>query len=126
MDIEGSEYDVLMYEGPNTLASFAVMIVEFHDLQRLFKQDFLRMAKVIFDKIYKNFSICHVHPNNCCGVASLDGIDIPRVIEVRFIRNDLLGEFANRKSVSLPHPLDSKNVGEIDDIAMPTLWWEKH
>ena len=78
-----------------------------------------------FKKIYKNFSICHVHPNNCCGIASLDGIDIPRVIEVTFIRNDMLDDFANEKSLMLPHPLDSKNVEKNDDISMPIEWWKK-
>lgn len=125
MDIEGGEYDVLIYEDTNTLASFSAMVVEFHNLQKLFEHDFLRMVSAIFEKIYKNFSICHVHPNNCCGIASLDGIEIPRTIEVTFIRNDLLDNFANGKSVTLPHPLDSKNVEKNDDISMPLEWWKK-
>lgn len=125
MDIEGGEYDVLLYEDSSTLASFSAMIVEFHHLQKLFQRDFLKIFTSIFDKIYKNFSICHVHPNNCCGIESLDGIDIPKVIEVTFIRNDLLDSFTNGKPLKLPHPLDSKNVEEYDDISMPFEWWKK-
>lgn len=125
MDIEGGEYDVLIYEDSSTLASFSAMVIEFHNLQKLFERDFLRMVSAIFEKIYKNFSICHVHPNNCCGIASLDGIDIPRVIEVTFIRNDLIAEFANDKPLTLPHPLDSKNVEKNDDITMPFEWWKQ-
>ena len=125
MDIEGGEYDVLMYEDSSTLTSFSAMVIEFHNLQRLFKKDFLRMVSAIFEKTYKNFSICHVHPNNCGGIASLDGIDIPIVIEVTFIRNDLLDGFANGMPLTLPHPLDSKNVEKNDDISMPFEWWKK-
>ena len=125
MDIEGGEYDVLSYEDSSTLASFSAMVIEFHNLQKLFERDFLRMVSAIFEKIYKNFSICHVHPNNCCGMASLDGIEIPRIIEVTFIRNDLLDNFANEKSLTLPHPLDSKNIEKNDDISMPIKWWKK-
>jgi hypothetical protein len=125
MDIEGGEYDVLIYENSQTLASFSAMVIEFHSLQKLFEKDFLKMVSAIFEKIYKNFSICHVHPNNCCGIASLDGIEIPRVIEVTFIRNDLITEYANENSLSLPHPLDSKNVKNNDDIFMPFEWWKQ-
>ena len=125
MDIEGGEYDVLAYEDSHILDSFLVMVVEFHNLQKLFERDFLKMVSLIFEKIYKNFSICHVHPNNCCGIASLDGIDVPRVIEVTFIHNDLLDDFSNNKTLTLPHPLDSKNVLKNEDISMPIAWWKK-
>lgn len=125
MDIEGGEYEVLTYEDSSTLASFSAMIIEFHNLKKLFRRDFLKMVSAIFEKIYKNFSICHVHPNNSCGIASLDGIEVPRVIEVTFIRNDLLDDFANGKSIMLPHPLDSKNVDRKDDLSMPPEWWKK-
>lgn len=125
MDIEGGEYDVLIYEDSSTLTSFSVMVIEFHNLQKLFEKDFLRMVSSIFAKIYKNFSICHVHPNNCCGIASLDGIDIPRVIEVTFVRNDLVDGLRNGRELKLPHPLDSKNVEHNEDIYMPPEWWRK-
>jgi hypothetical protein len=124
MDIEGAEYENLIYEDQTTLASFSAMIIEFHNLQKLFEKDFLKMVSTIFEKIYKNFSICHVHPNNCCGVSSLDGIDIPRVIEVTFIRNDLLTKYSNKQPISLPHSLDVKNLKQNDDILMPKIWWE--
>ena len=125
MDIEGSEYDVLIYEDAKTLASFSTMIIEFHFLQKLFEKDFLKMFSAIFEKIYKNFSICHVHPNNCCGIAELDGIAIPRVIEVTFIRNDLVKKYSKNKEIILPHRLDIKNVKENEDILMPEIWWKK-
>lgn len=126
MDIEGGEYDVLTYEDSTTLASFSSMIIEFHNLQKLFEGDFLKMVSAIFEKIYKNFSICHVHPNNCCGIASLDGIDIPRVIEVTFIRNDLLNKCSINKPVNLPHTLDKKNIVKNKDIFMPKIWFDNN
>ena len=125
MDIEGGEYDVLTFEESSTLSRFSSMTIEFHNLQKVFERDFLRMVSGIFEKIYKDFSICHVHPNNCCGVASLDGIDIPCVIEVTFIRNDLVHDLWNKNPISLPHRLDNKNVEENEDIIMPDIWWRK-
>lgn len=124
MDIEGAEYEVLLYEDAQTLSSFSTMTIEFHFLNKLFQRDFLKMATIVFEKIYKNFSICHVHPNNCCGISSLDGTDIPRVIEVTFIRNDIVERVRNGNAINLPHILDRKNIQKNHDITMPTDWWK--
>ena len=126
MDIECSEYDVLIFEDVKTLSSFSTMIIEFHLLQHLFKKDFLRMVSSIFEKIYKHFSICHVHPNNCCGIAELDGIKVPRVMEITFIRNDYIKKCSNNQDIFLPNKLDRKNLEDREDIIMPEMWWKKN
>ena len=74
MDIEGAEYDVLTFESAESLNRFSFMIIEFHSLNKMFDRYFLQMITSVFEKIYRNFSICHVHPNNCCGVSSLNGV----------------------------------------------------
>tara|TARA_B110000977_G_C11055385_1_gene483872 strand:+ start:496 stop:1311 length:816 start_codon:yes stop_codon:yes gene_type:complete len=125
MDIEGGEYDVLSYESSETLAKFSTMVIEFHGLQNMFDRHFLKFITAIFEKIYVNFSICHVHPNNCSGIASYNGIDIPRVIEVTFIRNDLVNLYNIDIPISLPHPLDQSNIQNISEIVMPEIWWKK-
>lgn len=125
MDIEGAEFDVLLYESVETLSSFSTLTIEFHFMERMFQKDFLRMLNIIFDKIYKNFFICHVHPNNCCGIYSLNGVDVPRVMEVTFIRNDLLDSVKSTNSINLPHSLDRKNLEQNEDIVMPEMWWKK-
>ncbi|MGA1235083.1 MAG: hypothetical protein ACO3VR_14295, partial [Lutimaribacter sp.] len=73
----------------------------------------------------KNFSICHVHPNNCCGITELDGVGIPRVMEVTFVRNDVLQTIRTSDPITLPHPLDVKNVSHLEEIVMPEIWWKK-
>mgnify|MGYP001237990516 CR=1 FL=1 len=124
MDIEGAEYEVLTFEDSDVLASFSTMTIEFHGLTAMFDKEFLRMISGIFEKIYKNFSICHVHPNNCCPVVSLFGIEIPDVIEVTFIKNDFLPIVLNNSRVHLPHQLDRKNVEKNTDFVMPKIWWD--
>lgn len=123
MDIEGGEFDVLTTEDASTLARFSVAIIEFHRMERLFESHFLRTVSAMFDKLYQNFSICHAHPNNCCGVKAINGIDIPSVFEVTFLRNDLVDPLRSDQPVHLPHPLDKKNVLTKDDIEMPRPWW---
>jgi hypothetical protein len=124
MDIEGSEYEVLAFEDIETIASFSMIIIEFHELQKLFQSDFLRAFSSIFEKIYKNFKICHVHPNNGCGIAELNGITVPKVMEVTFIRNDLNIINTRNDDIALPHVLDRKNVDNIPDLVMPEIWWK--
>ena len=83
------------------------------------------MLTSIFEKIYLNFSICHVHPNNCLPIVSLDNIDIPPVIEVTFINNELVNKVSSSNAISLPHLLDRKNVKNNEDIQMPQIWWKE-
>ena len=124
MDIEGGEYEVLVYEDTETLESFSVLVIEFHNFEKLFEKQFLKMVSSIFNKLYKNFKICHAHPNNCGSIASLDGIDVPRVMEVTFLRNDLVKRFSTDTPISLPHILDSRNVAQDEDIVLPNVWWK--
>ena len=123
MDIEGSEYEVLAFESLATLSRFCVMVVEFHSLQSMFDRHFLKMLTGIFEKLYGEFAICHVHPNNCCGIASFKGVSVPRAIEVTFLRQDLVDRCRNGEKVQLPHILDERNWGDRDDITMPEKWW---
>ena len=78
--------------------------------------NFLKMITGIFEKIYSNFSICHVHPNNLSGVYILNGVQIPSNIEVTFIRNDLINGLILNSKVSLPHSLDKKNFNKAPEI----------
>jgi hypothetical protein len=125
MDIEGGEYDVLLFESAEFFARFPWMVIEFHRCDRLFLKDFHVIFSTCFEKIFRNFSICHVHPNNCCGIAVVEGVELPRVVEVTFVRNDLVDRLRIGDPVSLPHRLDMKNVPENEDIMMPAVWWEK-
>jgi hypothetical protein len=125
MDIEGGEFEVLIYETSEILAKFSLMIIEFHGLHKLSNKNFLVMIRGIFEKIYSNFSICHVHPNNHSGIYVLNGLKIPSNIEVTFIRNDLINNLILNSKVSLPHYLDKKNCNKSPEIKMPEVWWKK-
>lgn len=125
MDIEGGEYDVLTFESAEMLSQFSTIIIEFHGLKNMFEKNFLNMITAIFEKLYLNFSICHVHPNNSSSIEAMGVLKVPKVIEVTFIRNDFVDEFLSDSKVSLPHYLDRKNLKELDDIVMPEIWWKK-
>lgn len=124
MDIEGFEYDVLIETELETLRRFRVMVFEFHDMEKLFNAAFQRTIVSVFEKLYKAFSIVHVHPNNCCGTVSYAGLDVPKAFEVTFLRNDRINECASSAPIVLPHVLDEKNVADKDDIPMAEMWWK--
>lgn len=123
MDIEGGEYEVLVVETMTTLERFSVMVVEFHGLENLRDTYFLKLFSSVFEKLSGAFSIVHLHPNNCCGFERVCGHDVPRVLEVTFLRTDLVDQFRTDHAVSLPHPLDRANVPRWRDIEMPAVWW---
>ncbi|CAI8426175.1 MAG: Uncharacterised protein [Hyphomonas sp. TMED17] len=125
MDIEGGEYDVLAYESAENFAAFSTLIIEFHMVQTIAEYNFLQMVSAIFEKLYLNFSIAHVHPNNTVPVQKVAGVLVPRIMEVTFIRNDLVDRFRNHNDITLPHPLDRKNETKRPDIVMPEIWWAK-
>ena len=126
MDIEGSEYEVLTYESSQMLEKFSLLVFEFHKLENIVNPIFYKMINAIFDKIYKNFKICHVHPNNFSGVYKYNDFKIPSSIEITFIRNDLSEAKKLKKEIILPHDLDQKNVQNIREINMPKIWWKKN
>tara|TARA_B100001173_G_C15892327_1_gene506157 strand:+ start:207 stop:932 length:726 start_codon:yes stop_codon:yes gene_type:complete len=71
MDIEGSEHEVLIETSMETLLKFRTLIIEFHALNNLFDNFNLMVMSAIFNKLKRNFSIVHCHPNNCCGIAQV-------------------------------------------------------
>lgn len=125
MDIEGGEYEVLAYESAQSLSRFSTMIIEFHGVHHLFEQHFLRMFSGIFEKIYENFTICHVHPNNCHHVSRMGDFEIPGILEITFLRNDQVSQFLNKSEVNLPHPLDRPNDANHPELRMPDIWWKR-
>ena len=125
MDIEGAEYEVLAYEDSAFLSQFSVMVIEFHTLQKLFESTFCSIVSALFEKIFKDFIICHAHPNNCCGIAAIEDVSVPRVLEVTFLRRDLLASVESSSSIILPHPDDTKNLKDLPDITLPDIWWKK-
>jgi hypothetical protein len=124
MDIEGFEYDVLIETELEALRRFRIMVFEFHDMEKLFNESFQRVIRSVFEKLYKAFSIVHVHGNNCCGLVHYDDISVPKLLEITFLRRDRLEGCAVDGPIVLPHALDEKNVAAKDDILMPEMWWK--
>lgn len=119
MDIEGHEYGALLALSPALLARFRVIVVEFHDLVQLWNRPWFGLASRVFAKILASHACIHLHPNNCCGVETIGGITIPRLMEFTFLRRDRL--LPGGPAPACPHPLDRDNTAK-PTLPLPEVW----
>ncbi len=119
MDIEGAEYETLLSTSRNTLTKFRILVIEFHHIESIRDRIFFQIVLSTLQRIKENFEVVHVHPNNCCGITSINGVEVPNVFEVTFLRRDRIK--SKKPVMNLPHPLDQPNVASRIDITFPGL-----
>lgn len=117
MDIESSEYEVIHSTPEEYLKKFKIIIIEFHYLEKINDHYFYENFSSALEKLLLNFEICHIHPNNCKGLYSVNGIKLPTAIEVTFLRKDIC-KF-KKKINNFPHRLDQKNINHLPDVFLP-------
>lgn len=122
MDIEGHEYSSLLNTSASLMNRFRIIVIEFHDMHKLWNKEFLRQAQSVFLKILDSHQCVHIHPNNCCGIDNRRGVEIPRVAEFTFIRKDRVKALSN--ATEFPHQLDFDN-NEKKTIKLPKGWYQK-
>tara|TARA_B100001250_G_scaffold56500_2_gene43668 strand:- start:1451 stop:2281 length:831 start_codon:yes stop_codon:yes gene_type:complete len=121
MDIESAEWRVLYDTPVEILKKFRVMVIEFHGFStHLLQPVSFRLVDNLFRKILDNFSLVHIHPNNCLPVGVMQDIRIPEIVEITFLRKDFVND--SNKELTYPHSLDKKNVPEYEDIIMQQIW----
>jgi hypothetical protein len=120
MDIEGSEYEVILNTTSELLSACRIIVVELHALERLFDPFAYRIIKACVDKLLRDFYVVHAHPNNCSGVSSFNGIQIPHVVELTLYnrRRAAPGDYCRE----FPHPLDVDNCRNRPSVTLPTGW----
>ena len=120
MDIEGAEFETLLNTSPRLLEQFRIMVIEFHYLHQLWNKPWFMLVSRVFRKLLSTHSVVHIHPNNCCGSLKSRGLELPRVAEFTFYRND---RFSERKLCDrFPHPLDCDNTAK-PTLVLPPCWY---
>jgi hypothetical protein len=120
MDIEGHEYFSIINMSDFLLKRFRIVVIEFHDLDKLWNKEFFDKAMIAFQKILQNHICVHIHPNNALASDKKDGIEIPIAAEFTFIRND-----RNKSRVPqtiFPHSLDFDSTNK-ETIILPKCWY---
>jgi hypothetical protein len=121
MDIEGSEYEVILSTPSDTLTDFRIMVIEFHFLEKMFEPFAYAVFKTCFEKILEHFHVVHIHPNNCCGAVRRRGIEVPRIMEFTFYNKHRMTRTKVRKD--FPHILDRDNSGRKKPLHLPKCWY---
>ena len=121
MDIEGSEYNVILDTNNRTLSNFRILVIEFHDLDMLFNQIGYKTISSTFEKLLENFKVVHIHPNNCCSFYEYGGVKIPKVMEFTFLNKNRIKYYEN--SSKFPHKLDIDNT-KNKTIDLPRNWYK--
>jgi len=119
MDIESAEYESILSLPDFLLRRFRIIIIEFHWLDHLWSRPFFDLASRAFSKLLQHHSCVHIHPNNCCGSFVYDGLEMPKVAEFTFLRNDR--GLLSKHATSFPHPLDVDNTTN-PSICLPECW----
>ena len=123
MDIEGSEYKTILSTAESDLKRFKILIIEFHDLQRIRNSRFLNFIfQPVMKKLLSFFDCVHAHANNACGYEVIGGIELPRVIELTFYRKDLN---IGTKNIHIPHEEDVLNDPKLPPILLGSPWTDK-
>lgn len=120
MDIEGSEYEVILSTPQSLLDQFRIMVIEFHKLQRLFDSFAFSSMSMCFEKLLDSFHIVHIHPNNYSGVITNGDIAIPPAMEFTFISKRRVS--GTQPRTNFPHILDRDNTS-LKHIALPRCWY---
>lgn len=119
MDIEGGEFESLFAASDSLLGQFRVMVIEFHYLHQLWNKPWFLLVRRVFEKLLATHSVVHIHPNNCCGSFKSDGLELPRVAEFTFLRNDRVRQRVYRSN--FPDRLDRDNTGRRK-LTLPRCW----
>lgn len=120
IDIEGYEYEVFLSISDQSMRRFRIIVAEFHQLKQLWNGPFFNLAARAFEKILQTHTCVHIHPNNYYGSFKKKGIEIPKLMEFTFLRNDRIVN-PSHQSV-FPHPLDYDNTNN-PPVILPKCWY---
>lgn len=108
MDIEGSEWEVLLSSDYQTLKRFRFMVIEFHNLPMIFNKAGRIVVQSVMKKILQSHVPVHAHPNNCCGIFTSRRVSVPLMLEVTFARK--WPGLDPQNYAEVPHLKDVDNV----------------
>lgn len=116
MDIEGAEWDVLAALPEKILDAFEQIVVEFHSLNALNRDEFGARVRAALLRLNARFTLCHVHANVYGGLSMIEGVVVPPVLEATYVRSDLITRTPNR--TLYPTEYDRTNRPGTKDVVL--------
>lgn len=115
-DVEGAEWHALKGMSEREFGRWRIIVAEFHWFQQLNNPEFFKTAQEVFELLTTRHIVTHIHPNNNAGLTFLEGVVVPNVLEVTFLRRDR-GTFVPSRD-PIPSSLDYPNAAERPDIIL--------
>ncbi len=116
-DVEGAEYAALDAIDPDQLAAYEVIVCELHDLGALGTREMHDRLRRCLDVLTRHHAPVHLHANNYAGMALVQGVPVPQVVELTLLRRDM-DEFDGPSSEPMPGPLDRPNHPLLPDLCL--------
>jgi len=111
MNLEGKDYNCLLSIKDNILNEFEQLLLTIYNIDENLN-DFMELL----DKVNKNFYIFHIHANNLLGEFKLSNSYLPKILEISWVRKDILNENEFYYSKSSLSVLDSVSYPDKEDI----------
>ena len=113
LDIENSEYQVLLAAPIELLKKFRIMAIEFHSIHNVrYEFNLENIFTPLFKKLLAEFDIVHIHPNNAARNVPYSKFYLPHALEITF----------HRKDRRITNPTKSTNITtEYDFSTFPQL-----
>lgn len=116
-DIEGAEYEIFKSLSAIDLAQFEVICCELHNIEKLNDAEFFAKAHHLLSTLHANHAPIHLHANNYMSFIMVEGVPIPNVLEITYLRRDL-DSFSDFSNEPIPGPLDRPNNPYKPDLCL--------
>ena len=113
-DIEGAEWDMLMYTPNTVIGQFSQIVMEMHNLHHVRDYGPADAVRKAIGNLYASHRVVHIHANNYGGMGIVGGYAVPCVLEVTLARLDM-GEF-EASDESFPTAMDMPCNKDAADI----------
>lgn len=110
LDVEGAEWDVLSSVPAATLVRFDQIVGEFHWLRRLDEPAFRERVIGALAALSEQFTLFHVHANNCRPLGIVAGFPVADVLELSFVRTSLVERRPSKTIYPAPGDLANNHV----------------
>ena len=96
IDVEGWEWEVFAQASAALLSRFDQILIEIHWMSRLEESDFRNTVYKALSNINQQFTLYHVHANNCCDIELVGGFPMANVLELSYVRTSMVNRTPSR------------------------------
>ena len=114
IDIEGDEWGIIAEVDEKILLRCKQIVIEFHHLQNFRIDEHYHDMISTLENLNKNHSLINIHPNNWANFDVILNSPIPDVVEVTYLRKDLIGEDSDYIRLQNSNRNSPNNIAALD------------